>query len=309
MSSNQEEGEQVVQNTFDATTTDVNEEYFNETQPYDETINEQNDLVEPTDFDDQQDFNIDLQTDLFKEIHNIFLGQLNFDICYKLEDLVNRDYLKIDDLNEALIESLKDLNNTCLILFDEYITQIEQNKTVEQTEPINNSALLIEKIINWKKLNNFEPNNEIQQINSLNNNKQQRPGPEELKLKEILDRTGYSHEVSSGQRKYGGPPPDLNTEIQEEEKIVEETVQTEADKAKNYPPPGCECFVGKLPKDLFEDELIPVFEKVGRIWDLRLMIDPNTGYSKGYCFVTYCNKESTHEAAKTVIKSNKALLN
>lgn len=37
-----------------------------------------------------------------------------------------------------------------------------------------------------------------------------RPGPDENKLKEILERTGYSNEVSSGQRKYGGPPPDWN---------------------------------------------------------------------------------------------------
>ena len=29
----------------------------------------------------------------------------------------------------------------------------------------------------------------------------------EANLKEILQRTGYSHEVMPGQRKYGGPPP------------------------------------------------------------------------------------------------------
>lgn len=28
------------------------------------------------------------------------------------------------------------------------------------------------------------------------------------------------------------------------------------------PPRGCEVFVGKIPRDLFEDELVPVFEKV-----------------------------------------------
>jgi len=27
-------------------------------------------------------------------------------------------------------------------------------------------------------------------------------------LQDILDRTGYSLEITSGQRKYGGPPPD-----------------------------------------------------------------------------------------------------
>lgn len=33
-------------------------------------------------------------------------------------------------------------------------------------------------------------------------------GPSVEKIKEILDRTGYALEVTIGQRKYGGPPPD-----------------------------------------------------------------------------------------------------
>ena len=33
-------------------------------------------------------------------------------------------------------------------------------------------------------------------------------GPSKDKLTEILDRTGYPMEVTTGQRKYGGPPPD-----------------------------------------------------------------------------------------------------
>ncbi len=32
-------------------------------------------------------------------------------------------------------------------------------------------------------------------------------GPDEDKIKLILDRTGYSLDVTTGQRKYGGPPP------------------------------------------------------------------------------------------------------
>ena len=32
-------------------------------------------------------------------------------------------------------------------------------------------------------------------------------GPDEEKIKLILDRTGYSLDVTTGQRKYGGPPP------------------------------------------------------------------------------------------------------
>ncbi len=32
-------------------------------------------------------------------------------------------------------------------------------------------------------------------------------GPDERKIREILDRTGYTLDVTTGQRKYGGPPP------------------------------------------------------------------------------------------------------
>ncbi|XP_054718864.1 heterogeneous nuclear ribonucleoprotein R-like isoform X1 [Uloborus diversus] len=102
-------------------------------------------------------------------------------------------------------------------------------------------------------------------------------GPDEEKIKAILERTGYTLDVTTGQRKYGGPPPNWE-----------------------QPPPssGCEVFVGKIPKTIYEDELIPVFEKCGQIWDLRLMMDPLTGQNRGYAFITYCNRESAQGAVK-----------
>lgn len=33
-------------------------------------------------------------------------------------------------------------------------------------------------------------------------------GPDETKIKELLDRTKYTLDVTTGQRKYGGPPPE-----------------------------------------------------------------------------------------------------
>lgn len=106
---------------------------------------------------------------------------------------------------------------------------------------------------------------------------QRRPGPDEAKIKEILDRTGYSLDVTTGQRKYGGPPPGWQGN-----------------------PPGCghEVFCGRIPKDVFEDELIPLFERCGNVWDLRLMMDPMTGYNRSFCFVTFFDKEGANEAVK-----------
>ncbi|XP_076155642.1 heterogeneous nuclear ribonucleoprotein Q-like isoform X3 [Alosa pseudoharengus] len=104
-------------------------------------------------------------------------------------------------------------------------------------------------------------------------------GPDEAKIKALLERTGYTLDVTTGQRKYGGPPP-------------------ESTHSGAQPTIGTEIFVGKIPRDLFEDELVPLFEKAGPIWDLRLMMDPLSGLNRGYAFVTFCTKESAQAAVK-----------
>ncbi|XP_039232627.1 heterogeneous nuclear ribonucleoprotein R isoform X23 [Drosophila yakuba] len=115
-------------------------------------------------------------------------------------------------------------------------------------------------------------------------------GPDEDKIKKILERTGYTLDVTTGQRKYGGPPPHWEG---------------------NVPGNGCEVFCGKIPKDMYEDELIPLFENCGIIWDLRLMMDPMTGTNRGYAFVTFTNREAAVNAVRQLdnheIKPGKCL--
>jgi RNA recognition motif-containing protein len=55
-----------------------------------------------------------------------------------------------------------------------------------------------------------------------------------------------------------------------------------------------------LPKDVYEDELIPLFEKCGKIWDLRIMMNPLEGQNKGYCFITFCDRRSAESAVAQV---------
>ncbi|KAL7022290.1 hypothetical protein ACKWTF_012195 [Chironomus riparius] len=118
----------------------------------------------------------------------------------------------------------------------------------------------------------------------------QAKGPDEDKIKSILERTGYTLDVTTGQRKYGGPPPNWN-----------------------HSPPGngCEVFCGKIPKDMYEDELIPLFEKCGSIWDLRLMMDPMTGTNRGYAFITFTSRDAAYNAVRELdnyeIKPGKCL--
>ena len=66
-------------------------------------------------------------------------------------------------------------------------------------------------------------------------------------------------------------------------------------------------YCGKIPKDLFEDILIPLFEKFGTIWDLRLMMDPVSGRNRGYCFVTFTEKSAAQQTVSKVIDINQFL--
>ncbi|XP_043919434.1 probable RNA-binding protein 46 [Protopterus annectens] len=63
------------------------------------------------------------------------------------------------------------------------------------------------------------------------------------------------------------------------------------------PPRGCEVFVGKIPRDMYEDELVPVFERAGRIYEFRLMME-FSGENRGYAFVMYTTKEEAQLAIK-----------
>uniref|UniRef100_A0A2A4JHP7 RRM domain-containing protein n=1 Tax=Heliothis virescens TaxID=7102 RepID=A0A2A4JHP7_HELVI len=95
------------------------------------------------------------------------------------------------------------------------------------------------------------------------------------KLLDLMQETGYPLVQHNGQRKFGPPPTWVGP----------------------APPKGCEVFIGKLPREIFEDELVPVFAKMGKIYEMRLMMD-FSGSNRGYAFVTYTNKADASRAVR-----------
>ena len=94
------------------------------------------------------------------------------------------------------------------------------------------------------------------------------------RLLTLTDRTGYEIVQKHGQRIYGGPPPAW--------------VGPQPDK-------GTEVYCYRIPRDCFEDELVPVFSSVGRIYELRLMIE-FSGTNRSYCYVRYTTQEEARDA-------------
>ncbi|XP_017771440.1 PREDICTED: APOBEC1 complementation factor-like [Nicrophorus vespilloides] len=87
-----------------------------------------------------------------------------------------------------------------------------------------------------------------------------------MRLLALVKRTGYRMIQTNGQRVYSAPDADAP------------------------PKKGCEVFVGKLPRNMFEDEIVEIFEQIGPIYQLRLMMD-FSGMNRGFAFVSYYSQE------------------
>ncbi|NWH63019.1 DND1 protein, partial [Geococcyx californianus] len=89
-----------------------------------------------------------------------------------------------------------------------------------------------------------------------------------------VKETGVRLVQINGQRLYGGPPPGW---------------------VGPPPPAGTEVFIGKLPQDVYENVLIPLFERVGKLYEFRLMMT-FSGLNRGFAFAKYSNRRSAKEA-------------
>lgn len=183
-------------------------------------------------------------------------------VAEKLDQLYVAGLVAHSDLDERALEALKEFNE------DGALQVLVQFKESDLSHVQNKSAFLCGVMKTYRQ-------REKQGTKVSPATK----GPDEAKIRELLDRTNYTLDVTTGQRKYGGPPP-------------------ESVYLGPQPTVGTEIFVGKIPRDLFEDELVPLFEKAGPIWDLRLMMDPLSSLNRGYAFVTFCAKESAQAAVK-----------
>uniref|UniRef100_A0A3P9NJM7 RRM domain-containing protein n=1 Tax=Poecilia reticulata TaxID=8081 RepID=A0A3P9NJM7_POERE len=102
-------------------------------------------------------------------------------------------------------------------------------------------------------------------------------------LEAWLETTNTRLTQVNGQRKYGGPP-----------------------EGWNGPTPGehCEVFISHIPRDAYEDLLIPLFSSVGSLWEFRLMMN-FSGQNRGFAYAKYGTQALATEA---VLKLNGYML-
>uniref|UniRef100_A0A4W6E2M4 DND microRNA-mediated repression inhibitor 1 n=1 Tax=Lates calcarifer TaxID=8187 RepID=A0A4W6E2M4_LATCA len=76
----------------------------------------------------------------------------------------------------------------------------------------------------------------------------------------------------NGQRKYGGPP--------------------EGERGSR-----CEVFISQIPRDTYEDLLIPLFRSVGPLWEFRLMMN-FSGQNRGFAYAKYSSSSVAANAVR-----------
>jgi len=196
------------------------------------------------------------RSDQYKKLLDLGLVE---QVAAKLDTIYSEGLVKHEELDERAFDALKefDCEGACAVL--------QQFKDSNLSHVQNKSAFLCGVMKTYRQRQKAIAEGRLQPT--------QQGHPDEAKIKELLARTGYNLDVTTGQRKYGGPPP---------------ATVCHAD----TPPSDAEVFIGKIPRDMFEDELVPLFEKCGQIWDFRLMMDPMTGQNRGYAFLSFLSNES-----------------
>ncbi|XP_033488721.1 dead end protein 1 [Epinephelus lanceolatus] len=97
-------------------------------------------------------------------------------------------------------------------------------------------------------------------------------------LEAWLKATNIKLTQVNGQRKYGGPP-----------------------EVWDGPTPGarCEVFISQIPRDTYEDQLIPLFSSVGPLWEFRLMMN-FSGQNRGFAYGKYGSPAVATEAIRVL---------
>ncbi|KAF2879063.1 hypothetical protein ILUMI_27116 [Ignelater luminosus] len=121
--------------------------------------------------------------------------------------------------------------------------------------------------------------NSTTRINARNNYQEELI---EQKLKQFEETTDYAIIQHYGQR-ICGPPREWN---------------------QPAPTNGSEIFVGRLPQAVMEDELFEIFSRVGKIYQIRLMVN-FVGLNRGFGFIMY---ESPEHAKMAVQQLNNYLI-
>ncbi|VDL90157.1 unnamed protein product [Schistocephalus solidus] len=63
---------------------------------------------------------------------------------------------------------------------------------------------------------------------------------------------------------------------------------------------GLKLFIGQIPRQMTEADILPMFEEFGAVSDLLVLRDKLTGIHKGCAFVTFCDRDAAQRCQEAL---------
>uniref|UniRef100_A0A8D0B850 Heteroous nuclear ribonucleoprotein R n=1 Tax=Salvator merianae TaxID=96440 RepID=A0A8D0B850_SALMN len=193
------------------------------------------------------------------------------------------------DLDERAIDALREFNE------EGALSVLQQFKESDLSHVQNKSAFLCGVMKTYRQRE--KQGSKVQESTK---------GPDESKIKALLERTGYTLDVTTGQRKYGGPPPDMvysgsqpgiGTECDNYEIRPGKHLGVCISVANNR------LFVGSIPKNKTKENILEEFSKVTEgLVDVILYHQPDDKKkNRGFCFLEYEDHKSAAQARRRLM--------
>uniref|UniRef100_A0A671XFB9 Heterogeneous nuclear ribonucleoprotein R n=1 Tax=Sparus aurata TaxID=8175 RepID=A0A671XFB9_SPAAU len=227
-------------------------------------------------------------------------------VAESLDNIFQTGLVAYVDLDERAIDALREFNE------EGALTVLQQFKESDLSHVQNKSAFLCGVMKTYRQRE--KQGSKVQESTK---------GPDEAKIKALLERTGYTLDVTTGQRKYGGPPPE------DVFKGTQPGIGTEVDKNLVFSAyllffifqcdnheirPGkylgvCisvannRLFVGSIPKNKTRESILEDFGKVTEgLQEVILYHQPDDKKkNRGFCFLEYEDHKSAAQARRRLM--------
>uniref|UniRef100_A0A8C2ALQ4 Heterogeneous nuclear ribonucleoprotein R n=1 Tax=Cyprinus carpio TaxID=7962 RepID=A0A8C2ALQ4_CYPCA len=235
-------------------------------------------------------------------------------VAESLDNIFQTGLVAYVDLDERALDALREFNE------EGALSVLQQFKESDLSHVQNKSAFLCGVMKTYRQRE--KQGSKVQESTK---------GPDEVKIKALLERTGYTLDVTTGQRKYGGPPPEevftgpqpgIGTEVTNLGSVI--FFLFFLNKINTFIQQGCcdnyeirsgkylgvcisvannRLFVGSIPKNKTRESILEDFGKVTEgLQEVILYTQPDDKRkNRGFCFLEYEDHKSAAQARRRLM--------